>query len=1530
MTGHGIQLNTLKQCLQFLMWLNHNKQSSMKTDVATQLSNRLKGKYKTVNQREIEKALSTFLSSVFNFHSRLCSRTDKKKIGNNPNDALNALLECIPKFLAVMYFLRYQVDHKFGKLGGGKWKDQMVVYSQYAATEIQKYLTASSGSKDYGVIPGGFSYNELKRGRRGSQMTGDLEQICEKYSHVPHIQNYFLDVFSTSVLPRNSGTQDSNTANALALVSSLCEMVAAEGDTETGGELKQKLDESLNGDDVKKCICWSDLKDHCQTLQSQIGTIYKTNVFSFTGFKRNRDRLSEKEFAKETAKWLRGNLAKVKTNLDKIETDITMNNLTGYFTINLFPYGFTFDKNNFGSGMNPRTILNDNWRTVIEALRRDREGLERLKQILEGEACPTEKKEDDEDHGKKSDGAQNQGKKSEGAQNQGKKVESSPNHNNGRSENQPSGSAVVKDLAPSPPAVDQGVTSLAGPTGVQHPQGPTVTVTPASSLTPDSPVQNVVQTQQVATQDPRQPPPPPPPPTLPADPGSPGKPGDQGPGSPGGDVSGQQPVGPPVPVLTQHTGVTGPGPGPTGVQGAGHPSSQDVSQGSGHGSSSGGTTPVAPASGGGVGGSGGTGGKGPPPAKKCKDSNFSTLWTNPKEYCDPKRTIRKPSPFKFTKTRDAAEEIWESQKKALPDYKPKPSKTLQSQIPSPHSSQRSRSAPVPSPSPNDRHGQGRLPIDPRGRDAGQGGGVVPDDGLINLRVDMDGAAVDDDSDTRLKKRKDRIMADNEVYEGLLNLIAQQDIEEKHKLQKEAAERYKKDIQRFEEHRNKSLRDAVVENVVPIVHKPLPVVQRYSTKKPVDMTPPILPPLIDVASFNPSIIQPKKKTVPSYTQMTGFTIIPASHSPQSSRIATVHHSALVPVPPLDDKHEIIIQKVYQNADPTVKYNDGTEVSSTFDIEVRKPLHQDSLNDYDHEHVPKIPKPRDPKLKVIDAFSDKSSGRAEINIPLAVFPGQSPDDLNSNFCSNPWYVPDSSSTTITPTPSPPPDSDNLPPPKTVREMLCWLVGMTQYGYVEIIKKHVADLLREYKNDVSQSPDAIYVTREPYNLDASHVSNTLTEACHYAANVLFKMKYKDSKIAFKDFKFDSVYRKLHYSPDPACLLCQLRDYVYACCHQLAFLKSQCSRNTRDGGWQDCHYGSDVSSPKSPLQAFLTDAPESNFKTHPFDPCNICRKSRVNMGFTKEDFSKDSKYGKHLHTILSPTCGGEDPLLTLTSYLNCLTRRTPRTTGELVSFFHNFGNSLHNAPSQLFKLGSALSSQHDHCPDWDSLAADDLRAVQGIRGSAPPIANSIHDKDHPNTLSTLLGCGTNHAPCHPHMMPITYRAYALYSKAFVHHYLSWAVYLADRLWESLEKLSIDMKKHYGTKCLSLHQCDNAMPLLYTHGFTPPDGTLQSSLTCSKVIAKLREVVAGEAIASLMTAMDTFLYGIREPFIYTLFTLWLTATVYILHSLLYRMDVLRIRSHLLTTRASHLIDVKALLAGSRRMLSLYKDVDYFDDDFHS
>ncbi|CDR96087.1 Ribosome-binding protein 1 [Babesia bigemina] len=528
-----------------------------------------------------------------------------------------------------------------------------------------------------------------------------------------------------------------------------------------------------------------------------------------------------------------------------------------------------------------------------------------------------------------------------------------------------------------------------------------------------------------------------------------------------------------------------------------------------------------------------------------------------------------------------------------------------------------------------------------------------------------------------------------------------------------------------------------------------------------------------------------------------------------------------------------------------------------------------------------------------------------------------------CLNPWSIDTSSTDTTSPPASALPPTDHLPTPKTVREMLYWFVGLNTYGLIGTIQKYVEGIFKDFKGD------AIEVTGDPDQLTTSCVTAKLTEACLYSATVIYRVRHNNDFKAFATFDFESVYSQFRYSPDPAGLLCQLRDYVYACHHQLQFLKSQCNRDKSLGGWQNCNYGSDITASNSPLQAFLTDGWDSTFETHLFDPCNLCLKSRVRMGFRDEDLPSSQQTGNTLSTILTPSCGGEDPLLTLCSYLNCLTRRTPRTTGELVSFFHNFGNEMHGyASKSLSPLGNSLRTPHLDCPDWDHLGRHDLQAVSGVRGteSLNSVSNHNHDNAHPRTLSTLVGCGSDPDSCHPRMSPITYRAYALYSQSFAHTYLSWTVYLPDRLWESLEKMYYDLKKHNCFDGKSLHSCPVALPLLYTHGFTPPEVGSQLPLTCQQIIAKLKEIVNGKPIASLMTAMDNFLYNIREPFIFTLVALWSTALLIFANTMLYRIDILHIRSHLIRTKASHLIDVKALLSDNKKMMSLY-DANYFDDD---
>ncbi|CDR94956.1 hypothetical protein BBBOND_0201130 [Babesia bigemina] len=372
------------------------------------------------------------------------------------------------------------------------------------------------------------------------------------------------------------------------------------------------------------------------------------------------------------------------------------------------------------------------------------------------------------------------------------------------------------------------------------------------------------------------------------------------------------------------------------------------------------------------------------------------------------------------------------------------------------------------------------------------------------------------------------------------------------------------------------------------------------------------------------------------------------------------------------------------------------------------------------------------------------------------------FSTDECQNPWSVDTSSTDTPPPPASALPPTDHLPPPKTVREMLHWFVGLSQYGLIGVVTEHVKGFLKGYNTD------AFEVTGDSDQLTASHVAAKLTEACLYSATVIYKVRHNNDFKAFSTFDFKSEYSKFCYSPDPAGLLCQLRDYVYACHHQLEFLKAQSSRDKLSGGWENYEYGSDITASKSPLQAFLTDDWGSTFETHPFDPCNLCLKSRVRMGFKKTDLPISQQNGNTLSTILTPSCGGEDPLLTLCSYLNCFTRRTPRTIGELVSYFHHFGIELHNYDQKaLSSLGTALSTPHAYCPDWDCLGASDFQAARRIRGSES--LNATHD--HLKSLPKQFGDNLGHLHRHPQLLPTTYHSHALYLLVFeytIFHFLN------------------------------------------------------------------------------------------------------------------------------------------------------------------
>ncbi|GBE59124.1 Ribosome-binding protein 1, putative [Babesia ovata] len=231
-------------------------------------------------------------------------------------------------------------------------------------------------------------------------MTNDLRDIFDKGSNNC---NVFRDVFAISVLS-TAGSDTPNTANVLALVDKFCEIVNG---TEKSGNtdiIKQAVT------DGKCYIHWDFLKTHCSSLMSHFGKLFNEKAFSFTGYMRERGDLNEKNFVRKTAEFLRGNLNDVKKHMEKIKlyqgTDYhavfsrdrnhhMVSNyyvaLEEYFKKYFFPYGFTFyGEKIYTSPSEQHKSLYD-WNAVIEMLRSNDGGLEKLLEILNGKPCPEEK-----------------------------------------------------------------------------------------------------------------------------------------------------------------------------------------------------------------------------------------------------------------------------------------------------------------------------------------------------------------------------------------------------------------------------------------------------------------------------------------------------------------------------------------------------------------------------------------------------------------------------------------------------------------------------------------------------------------------------------------------------------------------------------------------------------------------------------------------------------------------------------------------------------------------------------------------------------------------------------------------------------------------------------------------------------------------------------------------------------------------------------------------------------------------------------
>ncbi|GBE58940.1 Extracellular matrix-binding ebh, putative [Babesia ovata] len=560
-----------------------------------------------------------------------------------------------------------------------------------------------------------------------------------------------------------------------------------------------------------------------------------------------------------------------------------------------------------------------------------------------------------------------------------------------------------------------------------------------------------------------------------------------------------------------------------------------------------------------------------------------------------------------------------------------------------------------------------------------------------------------------------------------------------------------------------------------------------------------------------------------------------------------------------------------------------------------------------------------------------------------------------------------------------------PCTVRDVLAWLAGLPHTAVYKRIQPHCHNLSGGETDDVLKY--SLLCIPGALGFLTHHSSTLLVTICGNGrgfdhADYQYACNFWDNS---RGFHYPSDVAELL---DILARLCKraLRalNFLRARCRYEASMGhgwSECryGRSVPAANWQ-CNDHSSIESncrpncqPKSPLQAHLMDQlpgllPHKLTSVGCDSECLTCPTGKPGqqcvtpMGFWDlPRAGSRTGTGRDIFAVLTALCSNaESPLPSLLRCLSSINPCPPQTLGDMFAFFCNFAQRrgldhrtqrlkyLDNndfishltseaipsvsmnlcARKQAVRLTSALTALY-HSP------ADHAAAAQA---DADTDKNANTDSHSDLSSLTVRAQCSDSLTCAPYLQPLSFHACHTLPEQHAHLYLSWVVHLAWQFWYLLEQLlnafqDIDCASsgcsecpckpgqhgvNLNCKCKALLSCHGVLPTFHAYGFTK---------YCHHFCTQLQNVLHSRHFTELFHQIDEFLYGIRAPFLFTIVTLWLTATIYILHSLLYRMDVLRIRSHLLTTRASHLIDVKALLAGSRRMLSLYKDVDYFDDD---
>ncbi|GIX61139.1 extracellular matrix-binding ebh [Babesia caballi] len=295
----------------------------------------------------------------------------------------------------------------------------------------------------------------------------------------------------------------------------------------------------------------------------------------------------------------------------------------------------------------------------------------------------------------------------------------------------------------------------------------------------------------------------------------------------------------------------------------------------------------------------------------------------------------------------------------------------------------------------------------------------------------------------------------------------------------------------------------------------------------------------------------------------------------------------------------------------------------------------------------------------------------------------------------------------------------PPTSIREMLYWLSGLQFSPYYSDLKKHIEKNIPNHGLPVADSSISSTKSSGGDTLTQSQMKGFLLSSCLSAPGVLGAIQGNSADRDGEPWLYSLFCNTMNLQyPSGSALFNTLANYVYALQFQLYFLYRQCQNNySYTCGWNECAFGANVtisntvqsylcpsrggdcSSQGSPLQAFLTDNLKGFCRQQPgtsnhLTECSPGSMCHVPMGFAGK-LRTDAGGGINIAYALNPFCSSpSDPLRQLSEKLGCLTKRTPRTLGDLIGFIWHLNGqlfkkrptieSLINKFSSAFSLGS------------------------------------------------------------------------------------------------------------------------------------------------------------------------------------------------------------------------------------------------------